>query len=132
MRALSSSAEIETLTRELERTEGLKTTAESKIAQLTEARTKQDEELDKLEKKKAQLEEKLAEVEATNASLSAELVQLSTGASLSLAKQRETNLAECLARRHAMAEDVLRENLEIAQRRIVDKVCDFLLIIFSP
>lgn len=73
----------------------------------------------------------MEDAEATNASLSAQLVQLSSGASLSLAKQRENNLTECLTRRHAMAEDVLRENLEMAQRRIVDKVSDTLRILLT-
>nr|CDS34616.2 cation efflux protein: zinc transporter [Hymenolepis microstoma] len=40
---------------------------------------------------------------------------------LNLAKQRENNLTECLNRRHAMAEEVLKENLEISQRKIANK-----------
>lgn len=60
-------------------------------------------------------------MEAKNDSLSSELVKLSNGVSLNLAKQRENNLTECLNRRHAMAEEVLQENLEISQRRIANK-----------
>ncbi|KAL5110564.1 hypothetical protein TcWFU_006738 [Taenia crassiceps] len=114
-------AEIENLTRELERTEALRNTAEKRNVELTETNSNLLNEITALKQLKAEVEKKLADVEATNASLSAQLVQLSSGTSLSLAKQRENNLTECLTRRHAMAEDVLRENLEMAQRRIVDK-----------
>lgn len=40
---------------------------------------------------------------------------------MNLARQRENNLTECLNRRHALAEEVLQENLEISQRRIANK-----------
>lgn len=63
----------------------------------------------------------MADLEAKNASLSSELIRLSNGVSLNLAKQRENNLIECLNRRHAMAEEVLQENLEISNRRIANK-----------
>ncbi|VDK36778.1 unnamed protein product [Taenia asiatica] len=114
-------AEIENLTRELERTEALRNTTEKRNVELTETNSNLLNEITAVKQLKAEVEKKLADVEATNASLSAQLVQLSSGASLSLAKQRENNLTECLTRRHAMAEDVLRENLEMVQRRIVDK-----------
>ncbi|VDM17355.1 unnamed protein product [Hydatigera taeniaeformis] len=114
-------AEIENLTRELERTESLRNTAEKRNAELAETNSNLLNEIAAVKHLKAEVEKKLADVEATNASLSSQLVQLSSGASLSLAKQRENNLTECLTRRHAMAEDVLRENLEMAQRRIADK-----------
>ncbi|EUB64343.1 Centrosomal protein [Echinococcus granulosus] len=114
-------AEIENLTRELERTEVLKNAAEKRNAEMTETNSNLINEITAMKHLKAEVERKLADCEATNASLSAQLVQLSSGASLSLAKQRENNLTECLTRRHAMAEDVLRENLEMAQRKIVDK-----------
>ncbi|KAL5962397.1 hypothetical protein TSMEX_009851 [Taenia solium] len=114
-------AEIENLTRELERTEALRNTAEKRNVELTETNSNLLNEITAVKQLKAEVEKKLADVEAANASLSAQLVQLSSGASLSLAKQRENNLTECLTRRHAMAEDVLRENLEMVQRRIFDK-----------
>ncbi|VDD80434.1 unnamed protein product [Mesocestoides corti] len=126
--SILAKAEIETLVRELERSEGLRNAAEKANAALLEANSNLASELDALKKLKTEVDKKLADMEATNASLSAELVQLSSGTSLSLAKQRENNLADCLARRHAMAEDVLREDLDIANRRIADKEDELLSI----
>ena len=78
------------------------------------------------------MEKKVGEVESANASLSSQLAQLSSSVSLNLAKQRENDLTECLTRRHAMAEDVFRENLEMLQRRLTDKVGVTLYAHFIP
>ncbi|KAM7537604.1 hypothetical protein Aperf_G00000071414 [Anoplocephala perfoliata] len=116
-----SKAEIESLTRELEEARKMNVIAENKNKELLDNVSDLSNQLGVLKKLKEESDNKLADLEAKNASLSSELIQLSSGVSLNLAKQRENNLTECLNRRHAMAEEVLQENLEISNRRIANK-----------
>ncbi|VDK31391.1 unnamed protein product [Dibothriocephalus latus] len=120
-KVIEDRAEIESLTRELARVEAKNEEADKNGAFLAGSKAKLEEELTASAKKVAQLEENLKKTEATNASLSAELVKLTSGSAVSLAKQREANLAEGLARRYAVEEDVLREALDVTKRRLLDK-----------
>ncbi|VDL91874.1 unnamed protein product [Schistocephalus solidus] len=118
---LPALAEIEALTRELARVEAKNEEADKNGASLAGLKAKLEEDLTASTQKVAQLEEKLKNMEATNASLSAELVKLTSGSAVSLAKQREAALSEGLARRYAAEEDVVREALDVTKRRLLDK-----------
>ncbi|VDN98943.1 unnamed protein product [Rodentolepis nana] len=114
-------AQIESLNRQLEEIKKANIDSEKRNKELSEEVSVLNNQLSALKKLKEDSDNKLADLEAKNASLSSELIQLSNGFSLNLAKQRENNLTECLNRRHAMAEEVLQENLEISQRKIANK-----------
>ncbi|VUZ56257.1 unnamed protein product, partial [Hymenolepis diminuta] len=113
--------QIERLTRELEEVKKARIDAENRNKELLDNVSDVNNQLSALKKLKEESDNKVADLKAKNESLSSELVKLSNGVSLNLAKQRENNLTECLNRRHAMAEEVLQENLEISQRKIANK-----------
>ncbi|KAF5397043.1 hypothetical protein PHET_09625, partial [Paragonimus heterotremus] len=83
--------------------------------------TKLQQRLAELERSNVDLTAELTELRCTNESLSAQLVELTTGDAVRRVEEREGKLAEALERRHAVAAEDLKADLQLAHRRLSDK-----------
>ncbi|KAA3673666.1 uncharacterized protein DEA37_0004710, partial [Paragonimus westermani] len=86
-----------------------------------ECLAKLQQRLTELERSNVNLTTELTDLRCTNESLSAQLVELTTGDAVRRVEEREDKLAEALERRHAVAAEDLKADLQLAHRRLGDK-----------